>query len=213
MSTTLANETMTPLEYLAREAVAETKSEYVAGTMRAMAGASPEHVTICFNLAREVGLQIRRTTCRGSGGDMRVWIEVCERYYYSDLSITCSSPQFEMRMGLRALVNPAVIVEVISATTEAIDRGEKFLCYQEMDSLSAYVLIAQATPRIEVFTRGEEGEWPPTVAVGLGAEILLPVANCTLRLADIYVDVDFSGGELASEGSGVRRKQILTPDS
>ena len=191
MTTTTRSGVLTPEEYLAREACAETKSEYISGALRAMAGASPEHVDICFNLSREIANQTRGTTCRGSGSDMRVWIEACERYYYPDLSIRCGSPQFELRMGLRALINPAVVFEVLSPATEAIDRGEKFLCYREIESLSVYVLIAQDTPRIEIFTRDEAGGWRFTVAVGLAAEIALPVANCTLRLADIYEDVGF----------------------
>ncbi len=191
---------MTPEAYLAIENCAETKSEYIAGTMRAMAGATPEHDDICVNLAREMANQLRATTCRANTSDLRVWIEAYDRYYYPDMTLTCGSRQFELRMGLRALVNPTVIFEVLSATTEAIDRGEKFLCYRELELLSVYVLIAQDTPRVEVIARDESGGWRFTVVVGLKAEILLPVANCTLRLADLYENVELP--DPPSEASG-----------
>lgn len=178
MSTTPVNRFVTPEEYLAREACAETRSEYVSGTVRAMAGASPEHDDICSNVIRETAGQLRGAACRINTSDLRVWIRACNKYYYPDATITCGSRQFELRLNLRALVNPTVIFEVLSVSTEAIDRGEKFLCYEEIPSLRAYVLIAQNAPRIEVFTRDQGSGWRFTVAVGLDAEISIPVANC-----------------------------------
>jgi Uma2 family endonuclease len=185
------DERVLPDEYLAREACAETRSEYVSGTLRAMAGASPEHVAICFNLTRDIGSHVRGSACRGAGGDQRVWIEACDKYYYPDLSITCGSPQFELRQNLRSLVNPTIIFEVVSPSTEAIDRGEKLTCYQKIQSLQAYVLISQNVPRVEVYARIEGDRWTYSMTEGLDAEVTLPAASCTLLLADLYEDVDF----------------------
>src|SRR4051794_16752042 len=103
---------ITPDEYVAMEACAETKSEYVAGALRSMAGASPEHVVICYNLSGEVRSQVRGSTCRGLGSDQRIWIRKCDRYYYPDFTIICGVAQFETRAGLKSLTNPAVIFEV-----------------------------------------------------------------------------------------------------
>ena len=194
MSTTIGGGRLTPEAYLQIEQCAETKSEYIAGEMRAMAGSSVEHSDICFNLSIAIGNQIHGTACRGNTNDLRLWVRACERYYYPDAVISCGTREFELRAGLRALTNPTVIFEVLSHSTEAIDRGEKFLCYREIESLAVYVLIAQDTPRIEVFTR-DAGGWRFTVAVGLEAEVTLPVATCTLRLSDIYENVEFPAAD------------------
>lgn len=200
MRTRIRGGLLTPEQYLQIEQCAETKSEYIAGTVRAMAGASVEHSDICFNLSIAIGNQIQGTACRGNTNDLRLWIAACERYYYPDAVITCGSREFELRAGLQALINPTVIFEVLSRSTEAIDRGEKFLCYREIESLAVYVLIAQDAPRIEVLTR-DNGGWKFTVAVGRDAEVTLPVANCTLRLVDIYENVEFPAADPLIDGS------------
>jgi Uma2 family endonuclease len=179
-------------QYLAQEAVAETKSEYISGAVRAMAGASPEHDTICYNLGGEIRNQVRGSACKGGGSDLRVWIDGCERYYYPDLTITCGQRRFELRENVRALLNPSIIIEVLSKSTEAIDRGEKFLCYQQLESFVAYLLVAQDTARIEMYTKQPDGKLLYTMVFGLDAEIVIPAAECTVRLADIYEDVEFS---------------------
>ncbi len=193
MIATIRAGAITPEEYLAVENCAETKSEYVSGTMRAMAGASPEHVAISFNLGVLVGTQVHGTACRGWNNDLRLWSDACDRYYYSDLSITCGSPQFEMRMGLRAMLNPTILFEVLSPATESIDRDEKWECYRQIESLAAYVIVAQDVPQVELFTRDESGEWSHSVVAGLDSEVQMPVAGCRLRLADIYENLELTG--------------------
>ncbi len=190
--TPTTNGTIAPEEYLKREACAETKSEYIAGALRNMAGASPEHDTIGFNLIGEIRNQTRGSACRGGGSDLRVWIEACQRYYYPDVTVTCGPRTFELREGLRALTNPTLIVEVLSTTTEAFDRGEKFLCYQQIESLSVYLLVSQTEPRIEMYVRAEAGVWRYTSAFGLGAEVIVPVADIRLRLGDVFEGVEFA---------------------
>jgi len=179
-------------EYLVREDRAETKSEYISGSIRAMSGASPEHATICFNLGAEIGAQIRGSACKGSGSDLRVWLDACDRYYYPDMTITCGQRRYELRSNIRALLNPSIIIEVLSPSTEAIDRGEKFLCYQQLESFVAYLLVAQNTERIEMFAKQSDGKLLYTIVTGLESEIEIPIAGCKLRLADIYEDIDFS---------------------
>ena len=120
-------------------------------------------------------------------------VEACERYYYPDLTLTCGAPVFETKQGLKSLVNPTVIFEVLSPATEMIDRGEKFECYQEIATLFAYVLIAQHTAQIEIWIRDAGDIWRYQQATELEAEVVLSIANCTLRLADIYENVVFPG--------------------
>lgn len=191
MSAIIGAGVMTPEEYLAIENCAETKSEYVSGHARAMAGASPEHVAISSNLGVLVGVQVRGTACRSWNSDLRLWIEACDRYYYPDLSVTCGSPKFEWREGLRALTNPAILFEVLSPKTEQIDRDEKWESYRQIESLAAYVMVGQDAPRVEVLTRDEAGQWVQTLITGLDGDFQLPAAGCTLRLADIYENIEF----------------------
>ncbi len=180
---------VTPQEYLERERHAETKSEYYDGVIVAMAGASPEHSAIAFNLSSALGPQLRSRGCRGFGSDLRVRVPQCNVYFYPDVTAACGEPQYEECSGLRALLNPTLIVEILSTSTEAVDRGEKFVCYQTLDSFNTYLLVAQHTPRVECYTRQADGSWRYEIVRGLDAVLTLETIGCTLRLADIYEDV------------------------
>ncbi len=182
---------VSPQEYLECEREADTKSEYEAGCLVAMAGASPLHNTITFNLAVEIGAQLKGTPCRGFVSDLRLRVPAYDRYYYPDLIVVCGEPQYEDAIGLRSQLNPALIIETLSDSTEAKDRGEKLACYQTLDSLSAYVLAAQDRPRIEVFTRQANGVWLYEAITGLDGALTLEAVHCTLRLADVYALVEF----------------------
>src|SRR5262249_33624204 len=146
-------------EYLEGERAAETKSEYYDGVIVAMAGASPEHDRISGNLLRHFGNQLEGTPCEPFTSDMRVRVPECNRYYYPDVSIACGGSEFEGLSGVRSLLNPTVIVEVLSESTEKTDRGDKFLCYQTLPSLQVYVLIAQDRSQVEIYTRKPEDKW------------------------------------------------------
>src|SRR5579859_4604384 len=114
---------ITPEEYLRRERNAETKSEYYDGVIVAMAGASPEHNIIAANVIIQLNAQLRDRGCIPFTGDLRVRVDACNRYFYPDTTLVCGQPTYQMLEGLRSLLNPALIVEVLSDSTAAQDRG------------------------------------------------------------------------------------------
>lgn len=184
-------ERFTPQQYLQWEQNADHKSEYHDGAILAMAGASPEHNQIIFNLARELGPQIEEGDCRGFGSDQRVTVPACNRYYYPDLMIACEEPQYENIKGILSLFNPTLIIEVLSASTEQADRTDKFDCYDTLASLATYVLVAQDRPRVEGYTRQANGTWSYISVKGLDTELILESVGCRLRLQRLYARIAF----------------------
>lgn len=182
---------MTPGEYLRRERDAETKSEYFDGVVVAMAGASLEHNLITANVITQLNGHLRRRGCIPFASDLRVHVEACNRYFYPDTTLVCGEPIRQNLEGMHSLQNPALIVEVLSDTTEALDRGGKWHCYQTLDSLTTYVLIAQHAARVEVFTRIEGGDWRLSTFHGLDRSVLLPAFGVEIPMAEIYADVRF----------------------
>lgn len=182
---------ITPQEYLERESKADAKSEYHGGVITAMAGASPEHNAICFDLVSTLGPQLRAGACQGFAADLRLRVEECNRYYYPDLAFVCGEPHYEVLIGLRSLLNPTLIIEVLSDTTERADRGEKFRCYRTLASLSSYILVSQDEPRVELFTRQEDGSWRYEEAIGLNDVLTLTSISCELPLSEVYARVSF----------------------
>ena len=182
---------ISPEEYLLLEEQAETKSEYYDGIIVAMAGADPTHVMITFDTSLAIGNQLRGTSCQAFGGDLRVYVTACNHYYYPDISVACAEPQYQIIQGLRTLLNPTLIIEVLSRSTEADDRNEKYDCYKTIPSLQTYVLVTQERPFVEWYVRRGETVWQHFEAEGLDASILLESIGCELRLADIYARVSF----------------------
>ena len=180
-----------PHEYLQRERQADTKSEYHDGIIVAMAGASWEHNLIVGNLQRSFGNQMEQSSCVPVANDMRLRVEECNRYFYPDVIVVCGRPVFADET-LDTLTNPTLIVEVLSESTERMDRRLKWDCYQTLPSLRTYVLIAQDEPRIETFTRQEDGTWNYSAANKLEAIVSLPAIGCTLRLSDVYARIEFA---------------------
>src|SRR2546425_9848744 len=181
---------LSPQEYLAREREAETKSEYYDGETFAMAGGSEEHSLIAVNVAGALNFQLADRPCKVYNSDMRVRVEEDGPYAYPDVSVVCGEAEFadEERDNL---LNPTVIVEVLSPTTEAWDRGGKFERYQQRASLQEYVLIAQDRPRVERYARHGDEEWLLTVTTGLAGRVSLSSIECELRLAEVYRKVTF----------------------
>ena len=180
----------TPQEYLERERKAEYKSEYDNGVIIPMPGASREHNCITFDASRHIGNQLDGSPCQGFAQDMRVRVPQCDRYFYPDIVVVCGEPQFE-DATFNVLLNPRLIIEVLSDSTGRKDREEKFDCYETLESLTDYVLISQTEPRIEHFSRLEEGGWRFVVARGMTAVLALPAIGCRLPLADIYARITF----------------------
>lgn len=181
-----------PEQYLSLERVSEIRHEYLDGSVYAMAGESPEHSTICFNLAGVMHAQLRGTSCRGFSPNMKIRTDTGGLYAYPDLSVVCGEPTFHDERR-DVLLNPTVIFEVLSRSTENYDRGEKFLRYTtQIESLRDYVLISQQRPRVECFSRQPDGTWASSEVEGLENRLDLPSINCRISLADVYERIDFS---------------------
>jgi Uma2 family endonuclease len=181
---------VTPQEYLTWERKAEQRSEYYNGVIVLMASASWEHGLITGNVVCHLSNALEETPCATISQDLRVRVPECNKYYYPDVVVICDEPQFEDREH-DTLLNPTLIVEVLSPSTERKDRGEKFHCYQTLDSFTTYVLVAQDEPRVECFTRQSDGSWHYASAVGLPSSLTLTSIGCTLRLADLYARITF----------------------
>jgi Uma2 family endonuclease len=180
----------TPEEYLYWERKADARHEYLNGVVVAMAGASKEHSSINYDMARHIGNQLEGGPCQGFSNEMRVRVRECNRYYYPDIAVVCGEPQFE-DTELDTLLNPTVIVEVLSDSTERKDRGEKSDCYRTLESLQVYVLVSQHEPRIECFLRQADSTWRYETSVGIDATVTLTAIGCPLRLSDIYARITF----------------------
>jgi Uma2 family endonuclease len=188
----LAEQYYTPEEYLALERKAEYKSEYINGQIYAMSGASREHNLIALNLASELRSQLKGKPCEVYASDMRVKVGPAGTYTYPDVVAVCGEPRFEDAQ-LDTLVNPTVIIEVLSQSTEAYDRGEKFAHYRDLESLTDYILVAQNRIRVEHYVRyGDTGEqWMLTPISNLGSKLHLASIGCDVSLHDIYDRVEF----------------------
>ena len=177
---------VTPAEYLAFErAQTDAKHEYLNGEITMMAGASLEHNRIVSNLVATLHAQLRGRPCDVFSGDMRVYISATGLYTYPDIAALCGEPQLEDDAS-DTLLNPAVIMEVLSPSTEAYDRGRKFDHYRNLESLQTYVLVAQDRWQIELYQRQDTGDWLLSVIKGPEARISLSAIGCELALADVY---------------------------
>lgn len=181
---------VTPEEYLVTERKAETKSEYFQGEVFAMAGAKRAHVRITVNLAISIGGALRGKTCEAFNGDMRVKVGATGMYTYPDFTVVCGKPIFEDE-NVDTLVNPTVVFEVLSPSTEAYDRGAKFAHYERLDSIKEIVLIDQSRVRIERHVRIEEGRWLRETYHSLESAIRLDAIGIALSLAEVYERVEF----------------------
>ena len=179
----------TAAEYLALERRATYKSEYVNGHIIAMSGASRRHNLIAANISRELSSQLRGRPCESYISDMRVRVSETGLYTYPDIVAVCGDIRFADEQT-DTLLNPTVIVEVLSASTEAYDRGDKFAHYRRLASLHDYVLVSQDAVRVEHYVRQGE-KWVLSEASLLTDTVSLASIQCTLVLEDIYDKVRF----------------------
>src|SRR6266404_330901 len=177
-------------EYLRLERAAEIKSEFFEGEMFAMAGGTRAHSLIAANLLRELGNRLKATDCVAYTADLRIKVEATGLQTYPDVSVVCG-PQRFLDEERDTLLNPVVIVEVLSDSTEAYDRGKKFEQYRQIPSCREYLLVSQKEPRIEQFIRQAQGEWLLKEAVGLKAELNVPTLGIVLPLAEVFAKVEF----------------------
>jgi len=176
-------------EYLRLERLAETKNEYLDGQMVAMTGATLRHNGITINVASELNGQLRERPCQAFANDLRVRIPSANVYVYPDASVVCGEPRLEDSF-FDTLLNPTLIVEVLSPSTVSYDRGKKLHWYQSLDSLSEILLISQDVPVIEQFVR-QGDEWIFRTAEGLEAVLPLPSIQAELALAEVYHKISF----------------------
>jgi Uma2 family endonuclease len=179
---------ISPEQYLEAERRAETKSEYLAGQVFAMTGASLEHNRIVVNLILELGIQLRGGSCEVYPSDMRAHIPATGLYTYPDVTVVCGTPELEDEHH-DTLLNPTVLIEVLSPSTERWDRGRKAEHYRGIPSLQEYLLVSQDAPRIEQYRRHGEREWVLMDAIGMEERIELASIGCALALRDVYARV------------------------
>jgi Uma2 family endonuclease len=179
---------LTTDEYLELEAQSDTKHEYIDGQIYAMAGASDAHVTIALNLATLLRSHVRGSGCRVYIADMKARIESLNRFYYPDVMVTCDPRDLETSTYKRF---PSLIVEVLSDSTEAGDRGDKFVDYQELETLREYVLINTKRQRVECFRRNEQALWVLQFYTPRQTSFRLDSIDFEATLAALYEDVNF----------------------
>lgn len=189
MPSTAAQTYLTPEEYLAWERKADIKHEYMRGEIIAMSGASYQHTIITMNISGELYIQLKGTACTVHTNDMRVRTSPETSYFYPDVIVVCDKPRFEDN-AFDTLLNPIVLVEVLSPSTEAYDRGKKFEHYQQLTSLREYILVSQDEVRVERY-RQQSMEWQPTEFRSLANVLSLTSIDCELSLEDIYRRVEF----------------------
>jgi Uma2 family endonuclease len=176
-------------EYLMLEEKAERRSQFYLGEIFLMAGATRRHNVISTNVTANLHAQLRRKPCEIYQNDMRVKIHK-NFYTYPDVVVVCGEPKIERRHG-ENLLNPIVLIEVLSRSTEQFDRGEKAKNYRTIDSLQELILISQDKPGIEHYARQPNGAWLISEITGAQAVLKLDSIECELHLADIYERVDF----------------------
>jgi Uma2 family endonuclease len=196
---------LTPAEYLTFERQSDVKHEYFRGEIFAMSGASQKHVTIFMNMSHLLVGQLKGRSCRTFGADMRVKVSPTGLFTYPDLVVVCGRPRFEDK-ELDTLLNPTVIIEILSKSTEAYDRGEKFAQYRTLDTLIDYLLVSQDKPRIERYMRQADGGWLLTESSGLDAVMPIASIQCQLPLAEVYDRVEFDEAQPAAKLTVVKEE-------
>lgn len=176
---------LTPEEYLHQERKAEFRSEYYRGETFAMAGASANHNLIVGNCVLTLGLQMKKKPCRVYPSDLKLRIEATGLYTYPDLTVVCGEPRLESDAG-DVLLNPVVIVEVLSESTEAYDRGKKFEHYRTIPTLRHYVLISQDRHSIDCFSLLDDEMWSLKSCQGLDGKVTLDAIGGELAASEVY---------------------------
>ena len=189
MSSAAVQTHLTPEEYLALERKADTKHEYLHGEIIAMSGASFAHNIITANITTALNNQLSESDCIVVASDMRVRTHPEASYFYPDVLVVCDQPRFE-DSTFDILLNPSVLVEVLSPSTETYDRGEKFKHYQQLTSLREYLLVSQEEVCIELYRR-QETRWKLIESRSLEDVLSLASIDCTLTLSDIYNRIEF----------------------
>ncbi len=180
---------VSPEDYLRLERAAEYKHEYYAGEIRAMAGASFAHNQVCANLTISLGNLLRGRGCTPLGSDQRVHVKNRASYLYPDVSVVCGTPEFLESKKPDTLLNPRVLVEVLSTSTKDIDRGEKFMLYRQTSSLRHYLLLDSESVHAELYSLDEQGRWVLTETRDPSAVLHFDHLGCQVPLAEVYAGI------------------------
>ncbi len=176
---------VTPEEYLAIERAAEHKNEYVNGEIFAITGASRKHNLIVGNIHGELREQLKGRPCEAYPGEMRVKAPASRSYVYPDVVVVCGEPEFEDSY-MDTLLNPTLVVEVLSKSTESYNRLAKSVYYRTIESLVEYLLVAQEEYRVEQYVKQADGRWLLSDVRSLESVIELKSIDCSLALCDLY---------------------------
>ena len=185
---------LTEAEYLRIERAATYRSEFYRGEMFAMAGGSPKHSRIKTNVLSELNSRLKGRPCVAYDSDLRIRCRT-GLYTYPDASVICDELEFDEEHK-DTVLNPTLIVEVLSKSTEAYDRGKKFDHYRTIPSLREYVLVAQDEPMVQRFLRNDDDTWTLTAISGVDQSLRLKSVDVELPLAEIFDRVDFSAEEV-----------------
>ncbi|MCI5159428.1 MAG: Uma2 family endonuclease, partial [Candidatus Electrothrix sp. AUS1_2] len=182
------------------ERQADIRHEYFAGEVFAMAGASRGHNQISANIVRLLGNQLLDKPCSVFASDMKVKIRKKEKYTYPDIVVVCAKEEYEDERQ-DVLLNPVVLMEILSDSTEAYDRGDKFSHYQAIPSFAEYILISQYTFKMERFSRQPNNSWLYTIYQDENDVLSVRAIDCALPLAEVYRKVLFKEGRFANSPS------------
>jgi len=206
MSVTLPQTTkrLTEAEYLEIERAAEFKSEFFDGEMFAMPRGTAIHSLIATNLGREFGNRLEGRRCVPYNADLRVKVEATGLFTYPDLSVVCGPLHFVDPGPPDTIVNPSVLVEVLSDSTEAYDRGKKFEHYRQIPTLRDYLLVSQKEPRLEAYVRTPNGTWHLHEAAGTKESLAIPSLDIVISLGEIFASVEFPRTRIRAPIGGSR---------
>ena len=178
-------------DYLTMEEVSPVKHEYFDGEIFQMAGASEQHNTVTINIAGELHQQLKKRPCKVYQNDMRLYIEKEGIYVYPDVMVVCGKPEIKKFKSLDNILNPVLIVEVLSESTADYDKGAKFEQYRTIESFKEYLLVSQDRKQLTRYTKQTDGSWILMDFIGDKTRIELFSIECSLAIEDIYDKVDF----------------------
>ena len=178
-------------EYLVMEEAAVYKSEFRNGEVLAMSGGTPNHSEIIANTLTQLKNAMKGSLCRVFDSNLKVKIETSNTYVYPDATVICGKPKLDEKSN-HVITNPMLIVEVLSESTGAHDRGEKFHLYQQIPTFREYMLIEQKTPQVDIFSKNAEGKWMIESYFGLDAVVELRSLNVKIPMAGIYEWIEFA---------------------
>ena len=191
MQNLAAKQNYTLIEYAELERGLEERLEYFEGNVWSMAGASDTHEDIVINIATELKNKLRGRGCKVYGSNLRVKVPIYPPYRYPDVTAICGERIFEDFYGLRVLVNPSLIVEVLPPSTQSFDNGLKFTYYKSIESFTEYLLIDQNEPHIALYTKQSADAWLHREYNALDDKIYLSSIDCEISVAEIYLDIEF----------------------